>query len=335
MTLRLRLAFLFAGVLFVLSGLFVISAQGHLLRKYRAAPSAVAIAGGQLTEGEIQKLLKNITGLWLFAGVPIVGLSFLLGFLLASRSVSHLREINTDLAQLRPADLQRGIKSPDRDPELQNLVNNINSLLARIGKSYAELSEFAGSVAHELRTPLTLLRMRVDEAAASLPPEFSDDLQEEIQRMARLVERTLMMSRAEGGLLSLQNAPIDFSSLLERLREDYTALAETKDISLTWQASPGLTVAGDADTVRQILYNLLNNALRYAGHKVELRASNGHGRRVTVEITNDLPPASKTTRGTGIGLRLTTSLIRAMSGWEFDTEQSSGAYRAIVVAPAA
>lgn len=57
--------------------------------------------------------------------------------------------------------------------------------------------------------------------------------------------------------------------------------------------------------------------------------------RAWIEITNDLPPASKTTRGTGIGLHLTTSLIRAMPGWEFDTEQSSEVYRAIVVAPAA
>lgn len=334
MTLRLRLAFLFAAVLFILSGLFVISAQGHLLRQYRAVPGAVDAGASHLAEQEIQDLIKNITGLWLVAGVPIVGLSFLLGFLLASRSVSHLREINTDLAQLRPADLQRGIKSPDRDPELQHLVNNINGLLARIGKSYAELSEFAASVAHELRTPLTLLRMRVDEAAASLPPDFSEDLQEEIQRMKSLVERTLMMSRAEGGLLTLQNAPIDLSSLLERLHEDYSALAQTKGIALTWQAAPGLTVTGDADTVRQILYNLLNNALRYTGHKVDFQASNGRG-RVRIEITNDLAPAGKTTRGTGIGLRLTTSLTRAMPGWEFDTEQSNGTYRAVVVAPAA
>ena len=57
--------------------------------------------------------------------------------------------------------------------------------------------------------------------------------------------------------------------------------------------------------------------------------------RARIEIANDLPPASKTTRGTGIGLRLTNSLIRAMPGWKFDTEHSSDAYRAIVVAPAA
>lgn len=334
MTLRLRLAFLFAGVLFILSGLFVISAQGHLLRQFRSAPGTTDHGHSHLGEQEIRELMRSIIGLWLVAGVPIVGLSFLLGFLLASRSVSHLREINTDLARLRPDDLQRGIKSPDRDPELQHLVENINGLLARIGKSYAELSEFAGSVAHELRTPLTLLRMRVDEAAAALPPDFSEDLQEEIQRMARLVERTLMMSRAEGGLLTLQNAAMDFSSLLERLREDYTALAEAKGVNLTWQTGPGLTVTGDVDTVRQILFNLLNNALRYAGREVKLRAFSSRG-RVIVEITNDLASASKTKQGTGIGLRLTNSLTRAMPGWELQTEQSNGTYRAVVEAPMA
>ena len=334
MTLRLRLAFLYAAVLFILSGVFLISAQGHLTRHLRAIRMDPSHSGG-LNEEQVGHMIEEISGLWLVAGVPVMGLSFLLGFLLATRSVSHLQKINSSLAQVRPGDMGIGIKAPDRDPELQNLVSNINGLLSRIGRSYAELSEFAASVAHELRTPLTLLRLRVEESAASLPPDFSEDLQEEIQRMSRLVERTLVMSRAEGGLLALKQTDIDLSGKLMRLREDYVALAQSKDIALTWDAAPGLSVTGDADTTRQILHNLLDNALRYGGRKVALKAARTSKGKVSIEITNDLPSEPHTVSGTGLGLRLVTSLTRAMPGWEFESIQTGNTYRATLVAPVA
>lgn len=334
MTLRLRLAFLFAGVLVVLSGLFLLSAQGHLVRHFRAIaldPSQ----NGRLSEEQVGHMIEEVRGLWLVAGVPVMGLSFLLGFLLATRSVSHLHQLNTSLARVRPGDLGIELEVPDRDPELRHLVGNINGLLSRIGRSYAELSEFAASVAHELRTPLTLLRLRVEEAAASLPPDFSEDLQEEIQRMSRLVERTLVMSRAEGGLLALERTKVDLSAILGRLHEDYAALAQTKDMDLVWAAEPDLSVTGDTDTTRQILHNLLDNALRYGGRKVTLKAARTGKSMVSIEITNDLPAEPHTVRGTGLGLRLVTSLTRAMPGWEFESGQTGDTYRATLVAPAA
>jgi signal transduction histidine kinase len=239
------------------------------------------------------------------------------------------------LALVRPGDMGITIRVPDRDPELQNLVGNINGLLSRIGRSYAELSEFAAAVAHELRTPLTLLRLRVEESAASLPPEFSEDLQEEIQRMSRLVERTLTMSRAEGGLLALQQTEFDLSGMLSRLHEDYGALAQSKDIDLAWDAAPDLSATGDGDTARQILHNLIDNALRYGGRKIALQATRTGKGKVSIEITNDLPAEPHTVGGTGLGLRLVKSLTRVMPGWEFEAGQAGDTYRARLVAPAA
>jgi signal transduction histidine kinase len=336
MTLRLRLAFLFAAVLAILSGLFLISAQGHLLRQLEKNRISGQSASHDLDEREIRALIRELTGLWFIAGVPVMGLSFLLGFLLASRSVHHLRQINDGLGAIRTEDLSRGIKVPDQDPELQNLVRNINDLLARVGKSYGELSEFSARVAHELRTPLALLRLRIEENAAKLPADFSEDLQEEIRRLSRLVERSLVASRAEGGMLELTSTPLDLSAILGDLHEDYAALAGVKDLTLGWQCPTGLTVQGDHDAVRQILHNLLDNAMRYSGSQVSLVASPADPTgRIHINITNDLKKITAAERGTGLGLRLSRALAAAMPGWIFRDTSDHDLHRATLSGPTA
>lgn len=336
MTLRLRLALLFAAVLTILSGLFLLTAQGQLLRKLRSVQGTGAETASGLNEAEIRDLVSGMMGLWVAAGVPVTGLSFLLGFLIASRSVKHLRQINEGLGSMDASTLARGIQVPDKDPELQNLVLNINDLLGRIGKSYGELFEFSARVAHELRTPLTLLRLRIEENAEKLPPDVSEDLQEEVRRLSRLVERSLTTARAEGGVLELENRRVEICSILESMREDYSALAGVKQLSLHWHCPEDLAVTGDKDAAVQILHNLLDNAMRYGRSEVALEAtSEAGGRKIRIEITNDAREISATERGTGLGLRLSQALAKSMPGWQVSTAQSAESFRAVVTASAA
>jgi len=336
MTLRLRLAFLFAAVLSILSGLFLISAQGHLLRQLQQDRVTGAAPGTRLSEQEVRNFIRELTRLWIVAGVPVVGLSFLLGFLLAARSVHHLRQINAGLATMRPGDMHSRIKVPDRDPELQDLVRGINDLLDRVGRSYGELSEFSSRVAHELRTPLTLLRLRIEENADKLPPDISEDLQEEIRRLSRLVERSLVTARAEGGVLQLENTRFLICETITPLREDYAALADLKGLTLRWHCPAELAVVGDKDATLQIMHNLLDNAVRSARSEIVLNAlSADRGGLVKVEVTNDTREIEPADRGTGIGLRLCQAIAKTMPGWEFRSALEGSAYRVTVSAPAA
>ena len=330
MTLRLRLAVLFGALLLVLSGLFVISLQGQLVRQ-AAAQQGTA----QAPEENLQAAANKLTALWLAAGIPVMGLCFLLGFLIASRSVRHLRQINDQLAALQPDTLGNRITEPDKDPEVAELVRQINALLSRVGRSYDELSEFSARVAHELRTPLTLLRMRVEESAAQLPPDFSEELQEEIRRLSRLVERSLATARAQGGRLPVSLATIDISSILENLREDYEALAQTRKMDLRWDVPAGLTVSADKDLLSQILHNVLDNAIRYGCGRAQVRAARREGGQlVEVEVSNDLPRDDKAERGTGIGLKLVKAFVGTMPGTEFSTQQDDERFAALLVCPA-
>lgn len=331
MTLRLRLAVLFGALLLVLSGLFVISLQGQLVREAAAAQGHSA---GQPAEESLQAAANKLTALWLAAGIPVMGLCFLLGFLIASRSVRHLREINGQLAALQPENLGNRIIEPDKDPEVAELVRQINALLSRVGRSYDELSEFSARVAHELRTPLTLLRMRVEESAAQLPPEFSEELQEEIRRLSRLVERSLATARAQGGRLPVNVTTINLSALLASLREDYEALAGTKDIALQWDVPAALTVSGDKDLLSQILHNLLDNAIRYGSGTVQVRAAPRQGDLVEIEVANEMSPRNRTAHGAGIGLRLVKAFVGTMPATEFSSQHDDARFTALLVCPA-
>ena len=169
------------------------------------------------------------------------------------------------------------------------------------------------AVLRKLSTPLTLLRLRLEENADKLPPEISEDLQEESRRLSRLVERSLITARAEGGVLELENIRLFLCEILNPLQEDYSALAGLKGITLRWTCPAGLAVSGDKDAILQIMHNLLDNALRYAKTEVSLQASpaDDHG-RIHVEITNDTRDIEPSERGTGIGVRLSQALATTM-----------------------
>lgn len=330
MTLRLRLAVLFGALLLVLSGLFVVSIQGHLVREATAQQRG----GAQTPDENLQTATKKLTALWLAAGIPVMGLCFLLGFLIASRSVRHLRQLNEQLAALQPETLGNRITEPDKDPEVAELVRQINALLGRVGRSYDELSEFSARVAHELRTPLTLLRMRVEESATHLPPDFSEELQEEIRRLSRLVERSLATARAQGGRLPVNVTTIDLSALLASLREDYEALAGTKDIALRWDVPAGLTVSADKDLLSQIMHNLLDNAVRYGSGSVQVRAAPRKGDLVEIEVINEMSSDKRTAHGAGIGLRLVKAFVGTMPATEFSSQHDDARFTALLVCPA-
>ena len=139
-----------------------------------------------------------------------------------------------------------------------------------MGRSYNEMAEFSARVAHELRTPLTLLRMRMESAAPELPPDFSEEVQEEIRRLSQLVERSLLAAKAEGGKLEAQTVPVDLAGLLEDLHEGYALLASERSLTLDWRTLPSLVVASDPELLRQILHNLIGNAIRHGREKVRV-----------------------------------------------------------------
>jgi len=320
---RLRMAAWFGLALAVLVAILIFTAHQHLdhelhLKKWdRSHPKFPDWSlHGSYTDAEVKDILGELIQVWIWVGVPALGLALGAGFLLASHSLRPVKRINRALVEKTTGTLKTGIPLPEKDPVLSELVSQINALLFRVGEAYEEMSAYSSRVAHELRTPLTLLRMRIDRAADEIPPDLHDELQEELGRLSKFVARSLLAAQAEAGHLDARHDPVSLSDLLEDLRESYEILAGQSDIALDWKIAPGMRVLSDSDFLRQILHNLLGNACRYGASAARLRAWTS-GTRTVFLLANDYRPQSRATGGLGIGLRLVRALAVSMDGHQF------------------
>jgi signal transduction histidine kinase len=270
---------------------------------------------GSYTDAEVHDILGELIQVWTWVGLPALGLALGAGFLLAQRSLRPVKHISAALAAKTPDTLKTGIPLPERDRVLAELVSQVNALLFRVGNAYNEMAEYSSRVAHEIRTPLTLLRMRIEQSAAEIPPELSEQLQHELSRLSTFVEGSLLAAQAEAGRLEAQRTLVDLSAILEELREPYEILAAQAGIDLKWIVSPSLKIDTDPDLLRQMLHNLLGNTCRYGSSAARLRVFRS-SQSTVLALANNRPKTSPP-GGLGIGLRLVSALAHSMQGHRF------------------
>ncbi|MCP5534775.1 MAG: hypothetical protein H7A51_00900 [Akkermansiaceae bacterium] len=335
MNFRLRIAAWFGVSLMGLIGLMIASAHWHLdqeLREDRRDRSHPAypdwVIHGSYTDEEVHDILGELMKTWLWVGIPAVALSLGVGFLLARHSVRPIRKINDKLNDLTTDTMRAGIVTPEDDPVLTDLVAHINASLDRAGAAYEEMAGFSSRVAHELRTPLTLLRMKIEQSNSGLSGGVQEELQDELARLSRFVERSLLAAKAASGTLEVTAERVDVTTLLDDIGEGYRMLADERKLEFVWHTAPGLEAFTDADLLRQVIHNLLGNALRYACSKVEVAAMLEAGVPV-VTISNDRHPKPLSPDGLGLGLRLVRGICSS-TGMRIETETQTEGFIAVL-----
>ena len=203
--------------------------------------------------------------------------------------------------------------------------------------------EFVATVSHELRTPLaaiygsaqTLLRQDI-EIDEDKRRRLLQVIAEESERLSRVAADILLANRIDSGRLQLQTNRLDVARLAQEVVEQMRAgFAEREDVTLELVAAePGSFVAGDEDKLRQVLINLVDNAVKYSpdGGAVELRVEpNGMSLRVSIrdeglgiphgeqqrifgKFYRVDPQLSRGVGGTGLGLYICRELVRRMDG---------------------
>ena len=279
-----------------------------------------------LTEQEIQDILGELMETWAWSGAIMIALSLVAGLLIARRSLRPVHDINRQLSAMQPHSLHGGILIPEADPAIEGLANHLNGLLDRAGTAYHEMAEFSARVAHELRTPLMLLRMRLEHAPPGMPPAFQEELQDELARLARFVERALLATKAEQGSLEAISARINLSELVRDVSEQYHLLAAERPVEMLVNIEPEIFLMSDSDLLRQALHGLLENAVRYAHSKVMITCAIREGRPL-LEIRNDRDPATIATSGLGLGLRLVRGICKACA-WDFENGTTEDEFHA-------
>ena len=289
----------------------------------------------------VEDLLTELTVGLLLASSLFLLLSGIGSGLLVGRALRPIDRIVSDAEALNLERLDDAILSPHTlsDTEIGHLIAALNRMLTRVSRSVAAQSRFTADASHELRTPLTILRGQF-ELALSRPrtaAEYQASVEsglEETLRMARIVDSLASLARGEAAGTALHFLPVSLAAIAEEVSRAQSAFAAEKRVHLTFEANGvNAVVRGDADALRRMVQNLVENAVAYTppGGTVTVTVSEDTAHcRLSVADTGvgiapaDLPlvfdrffradPARANTGGSGLGLSIVRSIAESHGG---------------------
>lgn len=216
-------------------------------------------------------------GLLLLLGLPLtVAVAGAGGYLLARGALSPLHRMSERARAITAARLDERLPVDSPRDELGRLAAAFNDTLGRLESSFRQMRQFTADVSHELRTPLTAIRsvgevgLREHRDARSYERVIQSML-EETDRLTRLVDRLLLVSRADRGDLGLALRPVDLGALADEVAAHLGVLAEEKRQSMTVEHAARPRCRGDRIALRQAVINLVDNAIRYTPAEGEIR----------------------------------------------------------------
>ena len=230
------------------------------------------------SEGPIAQNLNQLIYI-LFLGLPgAVAISGLGGYLLARRALAPIERMSERARSINAERLNDRLPVDNPDDELGRLATVFNDTLTRLESSFEQMRRFTADASHELRTPLTAIRSvgevglrgRRDENAYR---EIIGSMLEEVDRLALLVDRLLMLSRGDTGRRNLSMDVVDIPELASEVAEQLSVLAEEKSQSVRLRCDAVPRWFGDRMVLRQAMLNLLDNAIKYTpdGGTIEVR----------------------------------------------------------------
>jgi len=296
-----------------------------------------------------------------FFGLLIAALAVSLGigYGLSELILRPVRVIQSTANRIRSDNLTERIPVGDVKDEMSRLATFLNQMFDRLETSFSEIRRFAAEASHELKTPLSLVRLHlerllVDDSLSAAHKESVMVQLEEIGRVNRIIDELLFLSRADAGAVVLDLKPLQPEQLLSSFAQDAAVLAEHGGKHFEWNHHGAGSVAVDGKRIRQVLLNVLTNALNVSppGSTVSLEStlSGDHWR---VSIVDEGPglspeecehifdrfvrldPSRSDSRGSGLGLPISRSIATMHKGRIWATSRDVGrGLRVVIEVPA-
>ncbi|MBR6029262.1 MAG: HAMP domain-containing protein [Clostridia bacterium] len=233
--------------------------------------------------------------------------------------------------------------------ELKNLARSYNWMAEQLETLDQSRSQFVSNASHELRTPLASMKVLLEnvlyqpDMPAEIRTEFLTDVDGEIDRLANIVSDLLLLSRMDNQKLELHPVTMSLTATCEETIRLLTPVAEKKHQTVTGRIQQGVTITGDPDRLKQVVYNLTENAIKYTpegGVITVTLARRGRTAVVTVRDNGigipkaDLPrifdrfyrvdkARSRESGGTGLGLSIVRQMVQ-LSGGQVTVESEEG-----------
>ncbi|MEZ4863829.1 MAG: HAMP domain-containing sensor histidine kinase [Caldilineaceae bacterium] len=273
---------------------------------------------------------------------------FLTVWLARHHIIRPIQEIKQTSLRIAAGNYRERLPSYQSSIELTELANAFNQMAEALETTEQRRIDLIGNVAHELRSPLSNIKATMEGLIDNVlepEPALFFTIQSEVNRLQRLVQQLELLSRAESGQIPLKQERLDLNRLIEQICNQLAIQYADKGVALAYKPTNRLPpVQGDGDRVKQILINLLGNALQYtpAGGSVTVAALYEQP-WIKVQVADTgigIPPAqltqiferfyrvdpsrSRSSGGAGIGLTIAKHLVYAHGGEIWATSEGVG-----------
>ena len=319
-----------------------------------AGTPAGSVAMGLGARGQ-EVFLEQLQRALLYAGVVALAVALVVGGAVATRVTQPIQRLTrvTRRYGAGEREVRANLRGTDEIAELGQVFDDAADRLA----AEQELKQrFTTDVAHELRTPITVLKSELEAMQDGLmdaSPERVEGLLEQVDVLARLVSDLRTLTLAEAGALPMNREPVDLGALASSTLASFRGAASEVQLTLDAPSNP-VTVSGDPVRLRQVLGNLLANAIRHtpSGGRVNIHVAQTPGEGVTLSVHNegegipeeDLPylferfyrvdaARARDEGGSGVGLAIVKALAEAHGASVGVSNAAAGGVRVTVAFP--
>jgi len=340
--------------------------QGSNGRHYFVHEAKIETQGGAYTLGVAEDIepiyaigRKLVLLLWI--GFPAALLASLAGgYWLAGRAIAPVAQMARRAREIGAENLSERLPVYDRDDEFGQLAIAFNDTLSRLEGAFERMRRFTADASHELRTPLTVIRSVGEHALqqggeGARQADAIGSMLEEVDRLVRLLDGLLVLTRADADALSLNRVSTDVAALVAHATDSLVVLAEEKQQTLVCANRSGVMASVDEATLKQAVYNLVSNAIRYTAVGGAIRVGvAARAREVVIEVADTGPgiaaehqthvferfyrvdpDRSRTTGGTGLGLAIAQWAVKVNGGTiELESDPGRGSVFRVRLPPA-
>jgi len=314
---------------------------GHLrlMSGLVSGPDGPVVVQAATSLASIDQELAELLTVLLLSGPLALVCALAGGYMLARKALAPVDRIVHTADQITATRLDRRIDVTKTDDELGRLARTLNGMIARLERSFEEVRRFTADAAHELRTPIAVLRNEA-EVTLRMPREpdqyrrVLEDQLEELERLSRLAERLLFLCREDAGLVPMSRELVGLDALVEDVVEHMRVVAGERGVSLEADRIAPCRVKGDEDQLRRLLFNLLDNAIKFTPAKgtvaIETACVDNNVRVVVTDSGIGIAPEhlphvfkrfyrvdparGRDVGGTGLGLAIARSIAEAHEG---------------------